>query len=467
MKKGFLLFILSSICFSLFAQDYQLCHIGFKFEISTSKSWGYGKPVVLSVNAASPADLTNIKPADIIESVNDVETYGKTIEEVYGLLNQTNDLKLVTSNLKEKNKAIFFTKKCNIANAIDEEELASAYVFYSLENNGLRSFICPFKTTITEEKDLGKYKTFGFSPIDESNKNLEEFINKQIKKSLEAKGLVYDSDEPDLVIQTYYQLGKNPNYLPKESNYKYSTEFRYDVHSQKIVNLPIYYSALIKESQVEYQLNFGIKIIDRYAAIALWECEAKESLSAPYKLEDYAYLHIPLMFMQYPYAKTTNIARYLLSQQKYNYTGINYNINRINEIIAIDPYSPATSVAIQAGDIIEKIDDKKMKKSPGDFSVAYRRFIRETMSFRDEKTKFTDAGGYTNCMYWDKVQYPKIADAFKKPEYMTGFAYLFSFEPYVNLSGSNIVTFSVLRGKDKLDVKIQPEIRERRSFETF
>ncbi len=469
MKKGLLFFVLLSICFSLIGQNDQICRLGFKFQISTSKNWGYGKPVIFSVDASSPDETAQFKPDDIIESVDGTSTNGLSIEEVYTLLlNENQNITLLITNLKEKNKKVVFTKKCSTPNSIDEEELASAYVFYSLENNGVRSFYCPFKTTVTEEKDLGHYKTFGFSPVDPNNKKLEEYINSQIKNCLESKGLKYDAKEPDLLIQTYYDYAKNPNYLSAEDPRNFPTEFRYDVYSKKMLNFPIYYTSLVRENLVPYHINFGIKIIDRYSSVLLWECEAKENLSAPYKLDDYAYFHIPLMLMQYPNPKSTTLARYVFTQQKYNYTGIGYNIDHINEIVSVDPNSPADIAGIQSGDILEKTDGKKMGKSASTYSSVYKRFIKETLPLRDPSTQYTDASGYASCMYWDKSKYPQIADVFKKNDYLTNFAYLFYFEPFINLSEINIVSFSVKREKEKIgDIKIQPEIQKRMAFEAY
>ena len=73
----------------------------------------------------------------------------------------------------------------------------------------------------------------------------------------------------------------------------------------------------------------------------LWECEANELLEDSYKLEEYARVHVPLMLMQYPYVKYGRNVLYKVNQKTYNYTGISYDIDRLELITDVDRNSPA------------------------------------------------------------------------------------------------------------------------------
>ena len=140
-------------------------------------------------------------------------------------------------------------------------------------------------------------------------------------------------------------------------------------------------------------------------------------------------------------------------------------MNNLKEITEVDPSSPAAKAGIRAGDIIEKINGIKFVNNTKSADNNYKQFIYKTLSLRDPATQFTNAEGFTRCMYWDKMKYALIQDEFRNPEFSTTFSYLFYFEPYINLSGTNIVSFSIIRGKQKEEIKVKPLIASEEIFE--
>ncbi|GHU79272.1 hypothetical protein FACS1894145_3050 [Bacteroidia bacterium] len=475
MKKIISFFLLLNCYFTVSAQDepVYICRHGFTFEISTQKNWGYNKPVVLTVTPNSSADANGIKVADIIEEIDGKETEGQTIETIINWLQNSlkGQLTVNVSNLNESSQVITLTKQCTLANALTEKDLANVYSFYSLEDAQNQVFICPFNTTATSGVNFKSYKTFGFAPIDENNRNLEEIINVSIRISLEEKGLKYVSNNPDLIVSTYYSYNRNPNYRKSDNADRLPTESRYDVATHKMVSLPVYYNPLINSKQAEYFLNLGIRFIDNTfskGSNAIWECDANELIqSGNYKLDKYAALHIPLMLMQYPYIKSAQTAKFHYSHSRYNYTGINYNIDKLNEIIQIDRLSPASKTDLKTGDKILYINGLKMNDNPKSADNKYKQFIFKTMDLRDQKTQYTNADGFTKCMFWDKFRYAEINREFMKTNYNTVFSYLFYFEPYINLSGTNIITVLVERDKQKTEVKIKPAVITEDIFENI
>ena len=215
------------------------------------------------------------------------------------------------------------------------------------------------------------------------------------------------------------------------------------------------------EAEAEYLLQFGIRIIDQkdIPGRVLWECEANELLEDSYRLDEYARVHVPLMCMQYPYTKYGRNVPFKVSKKTYNYTGISYDIDKLDQVVDVDRNSPAYAAGIRPRDIIEKIGRHKMDHSAEEFSSAYKRFITNTMQYRDPKTMFTDANGFKYCMFWDVFKYPQIADASQSSDYLPAFSYLYYFAPYINPSGNNACTFNIKRGKTKLEVIIRPTIR--------
>ncbi len=466
-KKTLLLFISLCVFGVTFAQSKKeyTCSRGLTYEISKYACWGKNQPIVLSVIPYSPANISGLEPGDIIESVDNVKTTGKSAEEIRNMLEKNAEIVLEVTNLKEQNRETLLSKNCRLSRSINEDQLASAYSFYSLESTSNRSFTCPFKTIPGETFDYLRYKSFTFGTVYEKNYKLEEFINQQLTKVLTNKGLVYAPDTASLLVQTFYSLERNPDYKGEKKNIL--TEFRYNVYTKKMERLPIYYNVQIDPKNIPFQLNFGIRLVDRKTLKTIWECEAKEWLSGSYKMEDYAYIHIPLILMQYPYAKTLGTANFLNTKKKYNFTGISYNINNIQEIIDVDIFSPAYQSGIKTGDIIEKINGMKLDASPEKFSKTYKKFIQNTSNMRDTSLIYTDANGFNPCMYWSKAKYRDIAKAFSKQDNLTAFSYLFYFETFINPSEKNVLYFDIIRKNEKKKVRIKPTVVEVEALDTF
>ncbi len=475
MKRIFLLFsffvVLSA--YSQQPSDF-VCRLGFTFEMSLQDSWGKNKPIVLAVEPLSPADAAGLKVNDIIETVNGASTENQMFSDItlWFQNSPSEDIKLTVSNLLYKNKNVVLHKDCKLSQALIEKDLASVYSFYSLEDVQHRSFTCPFKTTLISGVNLMNYNTFSFAPVDPNNSQLEEIINASIKKSLEKKGLVYQENNADLVVTTYYSYNKNLNYEGNPNAEKFPLVSRYNMNTDKMETLPIYYHPLINQKQAKYLLSLGIRLVDRVRSsgsnlTVVWECEASETLSSDYQLNSYSVFHIPLMLVQYPYPQTQKTAQFIYSTMRYNYTGLNYNIDNLQEVVDVDRYSPAYQASIKPGDEIERVNGIKIENNSKNASESYKQFIYKTMNLRDKNTLYTDASGFTQCMFWDKLKYGQIADAFKNQENATFYSYLFYFEPYIGLSATNVLNFDVKRGKEKFSVKVTPTIRTEKIFSNY
>ena len=476
----FVLLLLGSISTG-FSQD-QLsysCSYGFTYELSQQKSYGYNQPVILSIIPGTSAADAGLQPSDIIVKINGQTTKDSIVDKIDEWMHDIylNEVTLTISNLKELEKQVTVKKKCSYSNVISEKDLAGTHAFYSLENAQKRIFVCPFKTTIDPKSDLLSYRTFGFSKINEQYYELETAINEAIKKELQNKGLIYSEKNPDLPIYTYYSYSPNPNYRSSMTKQKLPNVSRYNVHTKKMQYLPILDDPIHAAAQAEYTLSLGIRFTDRAQSIAnnsrqlnvVWECEANDFLrQSNYGLNDYAQFHIPLMLMQYPFVKNRDSAKFNYSIYNYNYTGLYYDLNDMTHIIDIDADSPAARAGIKKGDHISKINTVEFSESTRVADLRYKVFIAETMNLRDWNTQFSNAYGFSQCAYWDKSKYPQIVKAFKNPEYLSVFSYLFYFEPYINPSKRNIVTFNIKRGKNqqKYFYRVLPDIRTEISFET-
>lgn len=447
-----------------------ICRLGFDYDISQSRNWGYNQLVVTKVYPYSSAELAGLKKFDIIDTINGIDVRTISDGEIEQLLNPAGQSEVVMTvkNLAHDSRQILIKKDCKKSLSISEDQLASAFSMYSLETTKEVDFTCPFKTTVTKDTvSFSQFKTFAFSPIDENNRELEEKINENIKNELTKKGMTVDVVQPDILIQTYYYFDKNPNYVgTNKIVVKKEAVYRYNLAHNKVEKFP-FLASNTSESEAEYLLQFGIRLIDQkiQPGRVLWECESNELMETAYSLNDYAQAHTPLMFMQYPYVKYSLNVPYHISMKSYNYTGISYDINRLELISEVKRNSPAYEVGIRAKDVVEKIGRNKMGYTSEEFSKAYKQFITKTLSYRDPKTIFTDSNGFKYCMLWDVFKYPQVADAINEPDNLGAFSYLYFFTPYINPTGNNACTFVIRRGKEKKEVVIRPTIHTETTIE--
>ena len=451
------------------AQTGTVCRLGFTYDISRSNNWGKEKPVVRNVIPYSSAELAGIKANDIIEAIDNIPLSEIGLDEVPQLLNPAgkSTVTLTIRNLSTPSKQVTVSKECKKANTITEDQLAVAFGMYSLESTTEQDFICPFRTIVADTVDYGNFKTFSFASPDSTSSELDAVINKFIAKELTDRGLRQNNYQSDILVQTFYLYDKNPNY--KGTNLvqvERTPIYRYDFTLSKMVKLP-FYPHTTAEAEAPYILQFGIRLIDQrnIPGRVLWECEAHELMERSFKLEDYARIHVPLMCMQYPYVKYGRNVPFRMSKKIYNYTGISYDIDHLDQVADVDRNSPAHTAGIRAKDVVERIGRHKMNHTAEEFSAAYKKFITATMKYRDPKTTYTDVNGFSHCMFWDTFKYPMIAETFNNSDYLPAFSYLYYFAPYVNLSGNNACTFTIKRGKQKIETVVRPSIRAEQTVE--
>src|SRR5690554_4631754 len=218
------------------------CNLGFTFEISDDRSWGYQEPVVVEIIPGSPAERAGLKLNDILLSVNKNGTYLKSYQTIMSWFNlHETEITLAIRNFEHSFKEVTFAKDCRSSNAISEAQLAPVFAFYSLEDVQNRRFLMPVKTITNENALFHNYRTFGFAVSDDTTKEFDERINAIFKRALTDKGLEYSPDDPGFIIQTYYNFQSNPLYKENSSTYgSYQAVWRYDTRNNRFVKLPLY-----------------------------------------------------------------------------------------------------------------------------------------------------------------------------------------------------------------------------------
>lgn len=471
MKKILFTF-LSLLIFSgnIQSQDYDKnCFFGFTFEVSDNPNWGYGELIITDIESGSPAELSGIKVNDIIMEINGKATYLRDNQTIAELL--FGDMFAPTVNFTIRNMNTYFKeyslyRKCVTTNSVSEKDLSYIYSFYSLENTNERMFTLPIKVEPRKEVDFADYHTYDFQADGNATSPIDKQIVALIDQNLQAKGLVRDTSDPDIVVQPYYNYGKNPAFTGLEEAKGDARMWRYDSTKEQMVQLPIINSNnknAVKDAQYIVEYGFSLydrKYIDSTRLTQIWDCNIKEYLSSKYTFEEYVRIHTPLMLKSFPYTTPKSSVNYKVDFNKYNYTGMYFDADDLVTVKDVDYDSPAHKAGIRPGYVIKKIDNKKFEHTKESLSEGYRRFISETMVYRDPSTRFTNAGGYADCMFWDSGYHSDVIKAFNKAEYHTSFSYLYDFEKYVNAKSDGTMLVEAWDGMQLRRFTVTPEVRK-------
>lgn len=231
-----------------------------------------------------------------------------------------------------------------------------------------------------------------------------------------------------------------------------------------MVKIPLYGpSEAVRVGDVAFNLEFGYRFYDRKFMEAgemmlIWESEVKERLSSHYDLIDYLEMNLPLILKKFPNVGNKSFGTYQVNYQKYNYTGISYNMNDLKTVVSVDPGSPAARAGILPEDIVVNIQGQDFDHTSQSLTEGYRRFIAETMNLRDKNSRYTDANGFKECMFWDVSQYNAVSVAVaNNRRYKSAFSYLFNFNQYIDWSTPVSINIIVLRDGNEMSFAVTPQ----------
>lgn len=442
------------------------CYYGITFDVSKNPNWGFGELIITSVEPYSAAEKAGIKVDDIIMEINGKATYLRDNQTIASWLfddMQNPVVKFTIRNMNTYFKEYTLNRKCVAVNSVSEQQLSEIFSFYSLENTTKRTFSLPLNVEARKDVDFTDYHSYDFVDSGNSVPAIDKQITTLLEKELQSKGLVRDTSNPDIVVQAYYSYSPNPKFTGLDSNPNVASgAWRYDVAKEKLVSLPIFTSK--GEAAAQYIVEYGFsfydrKYIDASKLTQIWDCNIKDYLSTSLSLEDYVRFHTPLMLRQFPYSESKANAVYQVNANRYNYTGMYFDAEDLTTVSDVMEDSPAYKAGIRPGYIVRRINGNKFEHTKESLSEGYKRFISETMVYRNPATRFTNADGYADCMFWEVGYYPDIVKEFAKPVFQTHFSYLYSFERYINDKGDNRITVEAWDGMQKRIFRIVPEIR--------
>lgn len=454
------------------AQEYEKnCYYGITFEYSDNPNWGYGELVITDVEPNSPAEKAGIKIGDIIMEIDGKATYLRDKALITSWLfdqNYNPTVKFTIRNMNTYFKECELKRSCINPNSVSEQQLSSIFSFYSLEDTNKQSFSLPVRVTPASDIDFTDYHTYAiYRPDGIQIPEIDPYITQLVEKNLRAKGLTPDTKDPDILVQTYYYYTPNIEYtgLINRPGIIVKSQ-RFDSDKKQMISLPItnFENPNVEEIG-QYIVEYGFTFYDRKyinppQMTPIWDCNLKEYMTNKYPLEEYVRIVTPLMLMQFPFSKTKENSKYEVSFNKFNYTGIYYNADDLTTIQDVMQDSPAFISGIRTNQVIKKINNRKFDHNKTSLYEGYKQFISETMVFRDRNTSFTNSEGDNDCMFWNKIYYNDIENAFTKTGYGTNFSYLYDFNKYINKKTNPEIIFETWDGLQNRIFFVKPEIRQ-------
>ncbi|MBB6276444.1 PDZ domain-containing protein [Porphyromonas circumdentaria] len=409
----------------------KVCRIGFEYQMSYNENWGANRPVVLSVEPNSPAGYAGLKTGDIIETINGRSILDVSEQEFLNTLRNPEELRLEVSNFGYEKAERVLHSECQDRSFVDERLLAASFSMYSLEDECERVLTYPFDTGKAAKVSFEKFRYFAFADETGNSSALDLDIQKRISEQLRSLGLQHNKAEADIIVDTYYTLIHNTYFDKKQTADAKLFDVRYDIEKRSLVEVPLLPVGGNKQT-APFVLTFGIRIFDAHGSDMLyWSCEAVEHLTEDFSLEEYARLSVPIMLMQFPFVRYNINPQIRFSAHRHNYTGLVFHASDLGLIASVIPNTPVAKAGLKVGDRIVAINDKPLT-SIQELTTAYHKFVERTLSYRDERSMFTDRRGVKYCRYWDVSDYKSIAKAFAKESNKTVFSYLFAFRPYVS-----------------------------------
>lgn len=458
--RHFILSILLALPFFVVAQE-STCRLGIRWQISTSKAWGYGRPVITQVEPYTNAQLVGLRSGDIIESIGGISTQGLNTAQISQLLNSPERTsRLTVHGVGASWRTLYLTPECYSPYGIGERELAEIFSLYSLEDALSLKMSYPFIYQHAPTVDLTNVRTFSLASSSTQTADIDRPINAGLRKLLISKGLTEQSN-PDLIFATYYQLEPYPITGPENEDDALS--WRYDPENHDFKPLPIVPSG---HPAARYRLTFGVQALRPGSSQVIWQSEAIEHLSERIDIEEYAHYCLEPMLLGYPFVPNNGQPIFEAKTLRYIYTGLHLRRSDLRYIHEVEDDSPAYRAGLRSGDLIKSINGLPITSTSSDALLEqYYRWAERTHHLRSTAIP---ALGLTPhripAYYWRLDRYDDVANLLADPKQQSALSYLFAFRPYITPSGLTLLTFEIERAGQTYIVRLEPQRRDASTF---
>lgn len=444
------------------AERLQLCYHGLRLEISQDKHWGYGLPIITSIDRYSPAEHSGLAIGSIVKQIDGIATEGLTLEQVYAMLESpSREHVLEATSLSQGAQSYLLQRSCRPLGSLSEQDLAQLFAHYSVEDTRMLLGGYPYTYSSSSMIEPGSLRTYAFAPSSAESEAIDRELNGLIGEILSKMGLRETIDSPDMLIYTDYSLN------PMESDSTYSSagkpySWRFNTRTREIDPLPLL-EANSPDALARYQLSLGITFVrPDTTQQTIWRVEARERLSAPLNLVEYARHSLPTMLRFSPKSEPQGQTTYLMQTLRYQYTGLIFNRKDLSQIIDMDLDSPAARAGIRPGDVIRSINGRRLEgKSLEALFAAYESFIEETKPLREQSAPlYNTPHGDQGLAPWAKEAYTEIARQIERQDDNAFFAYLFSFRPWIQEHTDAPLLIEIERPGGRYRIEVMPEIRD-------
>ena len=474
MKKLFSLFFMLLSCFVSFSQQVvQDPYSGLETELSDDKQF----LVVTKILPGSPADLStlrqgaqitnidNLKVSDIVDITN--YFFNNKSKGIKIRISNGNEIQLqrVTINLFEKGfsteLSAFYhfikgyapyymiddysfgadkSKVKNFDEIIQSVENPKAYTYTKSYRDQYTFIGCTYRPILNPEKqsqisiladesrDIRTYKTFDFDYLSQADPLMEKTLLKKLEILLMEKGLVRNTENPQILIVINFYSGQKEQYVPPQQ-----------ITSTKIYNYYNWYWGSIPVpvtqsrtkagyTETSYLNNINLKFLDSKEIATskvppiIWSASYSEITMKKAFLSDIADDIFKIVLIQYPKVFNGNAENVQI--HTFSYTGMllgTKDKKGYTEVRDVIPDSPAEKSGIQKGDII----------------------------------KWHNQGGwnYSYVFYGSSVRNPDLR--------------LMKALPWNTMSYSGQIDFEVKRNGKKMLISVTPELKKIILFEDY
>ena len=434
------------------------CEVGLLYQISYQTNWGDSRAVVVEVIPDQPAAKAGLKAGDIIEAINGRSTQEMSEEEINRILLDPSmgSVELEVTNFGYRNKRMTIQKQCVPAQAVSEAMLARAFNMYSVEDVTTRRFTMPYGYRAPEQIDFAQYRTFSFA-----SGRKPTILERSIYQELLEKGLKYQVKGGDLVVAIQADLTANPNYREgAESDIERGLKnYRFNAKTGDIQQYP--FQSINAPSFIgSHLLTVAIQISDAKKQKMIWSVQAKERLNSPYSLETYADNFAPLLLSNFPFLRYISNPTFVLHKNSYRSIGVFFDANDLQRILWVEKGSPADRAGLMPGDRILTINGLPLESTVKAMTDGYHAFLRKSLFFRDEESRFPSSDGFDGNKFWRLDKYKEVAELMQEPKYKGAFTYLFSHRPYVHDPIIEDIVVEIQRGGEVIPIAMKPVLKK-------